>query len=171
MNPFETGERKNIPAVLIYAFRGDGRVLMIHRNARADDFHSGKWNGLGGKSEPDESAQETACREFAEEAGVQLPLDSFRALGVLQFPYFKPHKSEDWSVTVFTVELNDQEAMQVSSGGPEGSLHWIDPAQLMGLPLWEGDREFLPRVLEREAFVGTFWYTSGGLSRFWIQDL
>src|SRR5690606_12660063 len=44
-----------ILATLGYVMSPDGnRVLMIHRNARADDQHLGKYNGLGGKLEADE---------------------------------------------------------------------------------------------------------------------
>src|SRR5271156_6305865 len=99
MNPFESGARKVIPAVLVYASRGGHRgaeTLMIHRNARPDDHHGGKWNGLGGKCEEGESPLETARREFHEESGLELPATAFKPLGVLQFPDFKPAKREDW---------------------------------------------------------------------------
>ena len=42
-----------IVATLGYVFSLDGRqVLLIHRNARPDDLHLGKYNGLGGKLDP-----------------------------------------------------------------------------------------------------------------------
>src|SRR5947209_14723068 len=95
-NAFETGERKVIPAVLVYA-QLDGRTLMLRRDSgRPDDYHKGKWNGLGGKLDIDESPLEAAKRELLEESGLDLPESAFRALGVLQFPNFKAHKSEDW---------------------------------------------------------------------------
>ncbi|PKM06916.1 MAG: 7,8-dihydro-8-oxoguanine triphosphatase, partial [Gammaproteobacteria bacterium HGW-Gammaproteobacteria-5] len=38
-----------ILATLIYVLSADrGKVLMVHRNARADDAQLGKYNGLGG---------------------------------------------------------------------------------------------------------------------------
>lgn len=159
-NAFESGSRKNIPAVLIYA-RYASRVLMIHRDApdRAQtDYHAGKWNGLGGKAEPDESIWETASREFAEEAGVVLPTTRFEYLGLLQFPNFKAHKNEDWTVTVFSAELSESEAGGVQRSGTEGSLHWIPEKDLMELNLWAGDRYFIPHVVARESFAGTIWY-------------
>ncbi|HUP56236.1 MAG TPA: NUDIX domain-containing protein, partial [Bdellovibrionota bacterium] len=112
-NPFEAGTRKVIPAVLVYAFDGL-RVLLIHRVApdRADDYHAGKWNGLGGKLELDESPLEGARRELREESGLDLPLDRFRALGTLQFPNFKAHKAEDWVVFVFRAEVRPDEASE-----------------------------------------------------------
>ena len=52
MNPFESGARKVIPAVLVYVKSADDQVLMIHRMdgagaSSAADYHAGKWNGLG----------------------------------------------------------------------------------------------------------------------------
>jgi 8-oxo-dGTP diphosphatase len=170
MNPFESGARKNIPAVLIYARNGD-RVLMIHRDApeRAKlDYHAGKWNGLGGKSEADESSWETASREFAEEAGVMLPPTRFNALGVIQFPNFKAHKNEDWTIFVFTADLADSEAGGVQKGSPEGSLHWIPEKDLMSLALWPGDQYFIPHVASRTPFQGTIWYRGSEVVR---QDI
>src|SRR5437867_1018658 len=122
-NAYETGERKAIPAVLVYP-RCGSELLMLHRNTRPEDFHAGKWNGLGGKCEPGESPLETARRELAEESGLDLAAEAFRPLGVLQFPNFKPAASEDWIVFVFTVEL---EASRRIEGGPrrEGTLHWV----------------------------------------------
>jgi len=141
---------------------------MIHRDApeRAKlDYHAGKWNGLGGKSELDESAWETASREFAEEAGVQLPPTRFQALGVVQFPNFKAARNEDWTVFVFSVELSDSEAGGVQAGSPEGSLHWIPARDLLKLNLWPGDQYFIPHIVERRAFVGTIWYRGGDVIR------
>src|SRR5690242_5776646 len=93
-NAFEAGLRKVIPAVLVYIERED-HLLMIHRTFE-DDFHFGKWNGLGGKMEADESPYEAAVREIREECGLELKESQLNALGVLQFPNFKPKKSEDW---------------------------------------------------------------------------
>src|SRR5690242_4699650 len=138
MNAYEAGARKAIPAVLVYV-RREGRMLMLHRNApdRPGDYHAGKWNGLGGKLEPDESFLEAARRETREEAGIELPPDAFLPLGTLQFPNFKAHKKEDWIVAVFTAELPG------SAPGPgpgpvpsaEGTLHWVPEPELLGLSL------------------------------------
>src|SRR6478735_7236365 len=46
------------------------RVLMVHRNARADDEQLGKYNGLGGKLERDEDVVTGIRRELAEEAEI-----------------------------------------------------------------------------------------------------
>jgi len=134
---------------------------MMHRQGRDGDYHSGKWNGLGGKFELDESPWQAASREISEEAGLKLAPERYRWLGMLQFPHFKAHKSEDWFCSVLTAELDEPEATGIAEGArfsDEGSLHWIPESRLLELNLWEGDRLFLPRVLAGKSFHGTIWY-------------
>jgi 8-oxo-dGTP diphosphatase len=179
-NAFESGARKAVPAVLVYARLGDGglpvaggRVLMIHRNSpdRPGDYHAGKWNGLGGKCEPDESPREAARREFSEEAGLDLPEERFAALGALTFPNFKAHKCEDWIVFVFTVEVTETEASHILKRSEEGELHWVPARDLLTLNLWPGDRHFIPLVAAGAPFMGTIWYDGPGVRRHWVQPL
>ena len=171
-NAFESGELKVIPAVLLYAQQGS-RTLMIHRNARdkSEDYHSGKWNGLGGKCEPGESPLETAQRELFEESGLNLQAGCFEPAGVLQFPLFKPKKNEDWWVTVFRVNVPEAALASLIATGPEGDLHWVENAKLLELRLWEGDKLFLPLVLQKAPFLGSLWYEGETVSRFWVTKL
>jgi 8-oxo-dGTP diphosphatase len=188
LNPYESGVRKVIPAVLVYG-RFEDKILMIHRNKGGSsgagalsrpspvDFHQGKWNGLGGKLELDESPLDAASREFQEESGLSIPPEKYRSLGVLQFPNFKPHKQEDWIVFVFTVKLSAADlspelaSESKSLISDEGTLHWISIHKLLTLNLWPGDRHFIPFVLKNEPFVGTLWYDSLEVSRYWMQSL
>ncbi|MBI3542995.1 MAG: NUDIX domain-containing protein [Deltaproteobacteria bacterium] len=167
-NAFESGARKVIPAVLVYLER-DGRLLMLHRDAKPGDYHAGKVNGLGGKLEPGESPLEAAAREVAEEAGVTLAPERYRVLGVLQFPNFKAHKNEDWLVYVLTAELRAGETAWEK--GPEGALAWVDKKDVPQLNLWAGDRHFIPYVVEGKPFVGTLWYEGQAVRRYWIAPL
>ena len=171
-NAYEAGTRKAVPAVLVYVFRED-RVLLIHRGARgaAADYHHGKWNGLGGKLEPEESFAQAARRELREESGLDLPEDRLRPLGFLQFPNFKAHKAEDWLVQVFVAEAGEAEAAQVLSETDEGSIHWIPAADVPNLNLWAGDRHFIPLVVAKKPFFGTFWYKGGELERHELREL
>jgi len=43
-------------------------TLMIHRVKKENDYHRGKWNGLGGKFEQGESPEDCAIREIKEES-------------------------------------------------------------------------------------------------------
>lgn len=172
MNPFESGQQKIIPAVLLYAFY-QNQCLMIHRDheQKAEDIHDGKWNGLGGKTEPHETQVECAVREFQEESGIKTTTQQWSWSGQLQFPNFKPHKHEDWFVTVFKTELSQLQAESVIFKNKEGTLHWIPKTKIISLNLWEGDRVFLPLVLENKPFEGTFFYQNGKLTRFFCNEI
>jgi len=163
-NPFESGARKAIPAVLVYA-RFERRVLMVHRNGRPGDYHSGKWNGLGGKLEPGESPRQAAHREFREETGVEVPE------GSLTFPNFKPHKNEDWLVYVFVADLPAECAHAIGTRNAEGELHWVPADELARLNLWPGDRHFIGFVERDEPFMGTIWYEGERVINRWVQCL
>ncbi len=166
---------KTITATLVYLWRNGvaGReFLMIHRGGRPEDFHSGKWNGLGGKLEGQESPWEGAAREVCEESGLVITPDRLRWWGMLHFPNFKPHKQEDWWCCVLTAELTHAEGISIAEGSrvsDEGTLHWVPEERMLGLNLWEGDRSFLPRILAGEALFGTLRYEHGALSAVKLQ--
>lgn len=168
-NPFETGLRKLIPAVLVYIENEKSEFLMVHRIAQAQDHHLGKYNGLGGKLELDESPQEAARREVLEESGLKIEPHEFKVRGTLHFPNFKPAKKEDWLVFVIVATLPVGQTPW--SSGPEGELSWVNRERILDLNLWEGDRHFIPFVLEGNPFMGTIWYQDGKVSRYSLEQL
>lgn len=128
---------------------------MIHRNARPDDDHLGKYNGLGGKLEFDESIVECARRELREEA--QVELDELLLRATITWSNFGP-KGEEWLGFVFLVTRWSGE---VPASNDEGTLEWVPRARLMAacdddphtrraaaLPMWDGDRHFVPLVFD-----------------------
>jgi 8-oxo-dGTP diphosphatase len=173
-NPFETGTRSVIPAVLIYLRAGD-EILMIHKNKGSPDLnaHYSKWNGLGGKLEALESPLDAAARETFEESGIRVRPQDFSALGTLYFPDFKaPPKSarpEDWSVWVYTAQVSRESLIERESD--EGTLAWVKDRELLSLNLWPGDRYFLPFVIQRQPFSGTIWYRDGNVIRQEIRKI
>lgn len=144
---------------------------MLFRNTKEKDIHKGKWNGLGGKLELSESPLEGALRETKEEAGLDLPIKTLKPLGQLHFPNFKPDKKEDWSVSVFYSEISPEQKALVKESCPEGTLKWVPKQELLELPLWEGDKIFLPFVIQKKPFMGCFWYKNKILDRHWIATL
>ena len=60
------------------------RTLMIHRIKKENDFHEGKWNGLGGKLEEGETPEECVIREIKEESG--LIIHAPKLHGFITFP-------------------------------------------------------------------------------------
>ncbi|WP_395789925.1 NUDIX hydrolase [Aquimonas sp.] len=147
-----------IVATLGYVLSEDGqRVLMVHRNARADDQHLGKYNGLGGKLEPLEDIAAGMRREIFEEAGIECL--SMQLRGTLNWPGFGKN-GEDWLGFIFLI---DRVKGVPPAQNPEGDLVWVERSRLMELPMWEGDRHFLPLVFDADPrpFHGVMPYHSG----------
>lgn len=143
------------------------RVLMIHRNARPGDLHLGKYNGLGGKLEPDEDIVSGMRREIAEEAGIACHEMSLR--GTISWPGFGKH-GEDWFGFVFVVERFSGTPFE---SNPEGALEWVDVERILDLPLWEGDRHFLPLVFDADprTFHGVMPYRDGRMLSWQVSRL
>lgn len=147
-----------IVATLGYVLSPDRRqVLMIHRNARPDDQHLGKYNGLGGKIERDEDVAAGMCREIAEEAGVRVT--SMQLRGTLSWPGFGK-QGEDWLGFIFLIDGFEGVPLERN---PEGTLEWVSVDALDDLPMWEGDRQFLPLVFDGDPrpFHGVMPYAGG----------
>jgi 8-oxo-dGTP diphosphatase len=147
-----------IVATLGYVLSPDrSKVLLIHRNARPDDQHLGKYNGLGGKIERDEDVVAGMRREIREEAGIDCDALSLR--GTISWPGFGKN-GEDWLGFLFLITAYSGTPY---ASNPEGTLEWMPVADIMQLPLWDGDRHFLPLVFDADprGFHGVMPYRDG----------
>ena len=147
-----------IVATLGYVLSPDrSRVLMIHRNARPGDQHLGKYNGLGGKIERDEDVVACMRREIREEAGIEC--ESMQLRGTISWPGFG-RNGEDWLGFVFVIDAFSGTPLE---SNPEGTLEWIELERILDLPLWDGDRQFLPLVFDADprGFHGVMPYRDG----------
>ncbi|MCP5063119.1 MAG: 8-oxo-dGTP diphosphatase [Ignavibacteriae bacterium] len=139
-------------ATLCYVMDGD-KTLMLYRNKKENDYHEGKWNGLGGKLEQGETPEECAIREVYEESGLKVSDPEMK--GLITFPMFDG--VDDWYVWVFVFKKFD--GKQIDS--PEGTLEWIQNNKLTGLNLWDGDKIFIPWLFENKCFSSKFIYEDG----------
>jgi len=147
-----------IVATLGYVLSPDRRrVLMIHRNARPDDQHLGKYNGLGGKLDPHEDVLAGMRREIHEEAGIHCTELTLR--GTISWPGFGK-RGEDWLGFLFLITRFEGAPLERN---PEGELEWVEVDRLLDLPMWEGDRQFLPLVFDADPrpFHGVMPYRDG----------
>ena len=147
-----------ILATLAYIMSPDGRqVLLVHRNKRNDDQHLGKYNGLGGKLHDDEDIVAGIRREVREEAGIECTKIVLR--GTISWPGFGAG-GENWFGFVFRV---DEFSGVPFTENHEGDLSWVPVDRLFELPLWEGDRHFLPLVFSDDPrqFHGVMPYCDG----------
>ena len=116
---------------------------MLHRVKKDNDASHGKWIGVGGKCEADESPDECMLREVKEETGLDITHWHYR--GIVTFI------SDTWPneyMHLFTAtEWRGEPDMSIDD---EGILAWVNKKDLMDLNLWEGDRIFLRLLLDKE---------------------
>ena len=118
------------------------KVLLVHRTYRKDDENLGKYNGVGGHLERGEDVAACMEREILEETGLRVKSMSLR--GTVVWADFGP-KKEDWLGFVFLVDAVEGEPFAENE---EGALSWEPLARLGELPMWKGDRLFLPMVFD-----------------------
>lgn len=95
---------------------------MLHRNKPP---YQHMFNGLGGKIEFGETADEGAIRELREESGVTIEtLRVFRKLLNSQYP-------SNIELHVYYGVLNEDMLIDQSKAGDEGELLWIDATELL----------------------------------------
>jgi 8-oxo-dGTP diphosphatase len=129
------------------------KTLMLHRIKKINDYHQGKWNGLGGKFDPGESPEDCVIREVKEESG--LDIINPRLNGFITFPLFDG--TDDWYVFIFTA--TNFKGRIIDSN--EGKLEWIPNDDLFSLNLWDGDKIFIKWLLQDKFFSAKFIYENG----------
>lgn len=129
---------------LCYIDNGDS-YLMLHRVKKEHDASHGKWIGVGGKCEADESPDECMLREVKEETGLEITKWHYRGIVTFISDTWPNEYMHLFTATAWqgTLDLNCD----------EGELAWVRKADLMSLNLWEGDRIFLRLLMdERQPF-------------------
>ena len=122
--------------------RKEDQILMLLRNKKAHDENEGKWIGVGGKLEQGETPHECVCREVLEETG--LSLTNYRFRGMISFI------SDVWEDELMLLYDASGFEGELKTDCSEGTLRWVPQDQVMQLPLWEGDRLFLEKLLQSD---------------------
>jgi 8-oxo-dGTP diphosphatase len=96
-------------------------------------------------------------REIMEEAGIDCLDMNLR--GTISWPGFGKH-GEDWFGFIFVITRYTGTPLERNA---EGTLEWVETEKILDLPLWEGDRHFLPLVFDADprAFHGVMPYRDG----------
>ena len=131
-----------INTTLCYIEKAD-QYLMLHRTKKENDLNEGKWIGVGGKFEKDETPEECLLREVKEET--VLTLTEYKLRSVITF------LSDKWE-TEYVYLFTASDFIGELTACDEGELEWVDKDKLLTLNIWEGDKIFLQKLLEDDEF-------------------
>ena len=118
----------------------DSCWLLLHRNKKENDLNEGLWIGVGGKCEPGETPEACVRRETLEETG--LILGNVHLYGVIHF------RSDTWEDEEMYLFGSDDFTGDLAADCPEGDLAWVPKSEVVDLPIWEGDKLFLGKMLQ-----------------------
>ena len=136
-------------ATLCYLFDGDDVLLIRKKRGHGE----GRYVGPGGKIEAGETPVQAARREVHEETSLQVHAPKKR--GELEFyfddePFMRVHvfRTESFAGT--------------PTESPEAEPIWFETTALPYDQMWDGDRHWLPLLIDDRSFEGTFVYDASG---------
>ena len=138
----ETKKQRSPLTTLCYIEKDDS-YLMLHRIKKKQDVNEGKWIGVGGHFEENESPENCLLREVKEETG--LTLTSWRFRGIVTFI------AKGWLTEYMCLYTADGFEGTLRECD-EGELAWVAKKDVSALRLWDGDRIFLKLLIERDTF-------------------
>ncbi|HEX9153834.1 MAG TPA: 8-oxo-dGTP diphosphatase [Candidatus Saccharimonadales bacterium] len=126
---------------LIFLRQNDQILLAMKKRG----FGVGKWNGPGGKVEPNETYEEAAVRECQEEVGIT-PTNHTK---VGEFHFFDhpdiEHYCHIYVATEWEGELQETEEMRPK---------WFNTADIPYHAMWPDDEFWMPHVINNKLFKG-----------------
>ena len=133
---------RNLPKTVLCYLKRDDSYLLLYRNKKKNDYNSGKWIGVGGHIEDDETPEEAAIREVKEETGFDVR--SLTCSGEVIFV------NNDYEEIMYVYEITDFDGEQIICD--EGDLKWVALKDLYDYPMWEGDKAFLPSLINHAPY-------------------
>ena len=134
------------PTTLVFPIDEQNRIL-LGRKKRGFGAH--KYNGFGGKIQHGESFRSCAVRELYEESGIRVNLNDLECVGLFDFQF--PH---DESLThvgyVYFVRIPHTQAIESEEMEP----CWFDLDEIPYEHMWDGDRTWVPLLLEGKKLKG-----------------
>lgn len=134
------------PTTLVFPIDEQNRIL-LGRKKRG--FGANKYNGFGGKLDDGESFRACAIRELFEESGLQGRPEDLECVAAFdfQFPFDESltHVSYVYFLRAFTGDVEETDEMEP---------HWLEPNQIPYEYMWDGDRRWLPMLLEGKKLKG-----------------
>jgi mutator protein MutT len=137
---------KKLDLTLLYLRKDDHVLLAMKKRG----FGKGKWNGVGGKIEPQETTEQALVRECQEEIGCTPT--AYNKVGELVFN--EHHDGERKLMNLHIYIASKWEG--VISESEEMKPEWFDIHVIPYDLMWPADKEWLPMVLKGETIGGEF---------------
>ncbi len=132
-------------ATLLFLLKENQILLAMKKRG----FGQGRWNGAGGKPNPDENIFDTAIRETQEEINI-IPKD-ISQVATLNF-YFQNKPEWDQQVLVFITHNWKGEPIESEEMKPQ----WFDLDKIPYDSMWPDDIFWLPQVLSGKKIQAKF---------------
>lgn len=129
-------------------------LCIIHQHPRVllgmkkRGFGTGRWNGFGGKLLPEETIEQAAQRELAEEAGIVA--GNLDKLGIIEFEF--KDNPEILEVHIFRADNFVGEPRESEEMKPQ----WFEVGEIPFAEMWPDDIHWLPLFLAGKKFKGRF---------------
>lgn len=134
--------KHSIPKTVLAYIQKDNCFLMLYRNKKKVDINKGKWVGVGGHLEEGETPNMALVREIKEETGYDVI--EYSKKGLVYFNY------DGYSEEMYLYLVTKVEGELIECD--EGELKYIPIDDIKELDVWEGDKIFLPYLLEDKPY-------------------
>ena len=116
-------------------------------------FGAGKYAGIGGKVEADESVETAVLREVIEEISVHIPENQLQNMGRVQF-FFPAKPAWNHDVAIFRAE----QWVGIPQESNEIKPVWFQIGEIPYDQMWQDAPHWLPFVLEGKQIRATITY-------------
>ena len=149
-------DRVNTTLVLLVK-KNDGKISDICLAYKKRGFGAGRWNGIGGKlKHPNETIEDAARREAAEEIGVKVN----KLVKVAELNFIFPHHPT-WNQLMYVFLADTWQGEPTES--EEMKPQWFKISNIPYANMWPDDTFWLPEVLKGHLVKGEFEFKSGDI--------
>ena len=112
-------------------------------------FGQGKWNGVGGKKELNETITQTAIRETQEEILVKPTSIIHQATIYFYLPHDPSHNQK---TSIFIIDQWEGTPAETEEMNPK----WFHQSKIPYESMWSDDYLWLPKILNKQNFTAEF---------------
>ena len=154
--PLKEREKPVKQATNIFIMNQEGNKILLAMKKRG--FGIGKFNGYGGKPDPekDKTIEETAVRELEEESGLIVDTKDLLKVGEIDFYFPEEKKHFDQTVHVYLTKKYNGILTETEEMKPI----WFNLDEIPYDKMWDTDQYWIPPILEGKKIAGRFLFNS-----------